>query len=99
MSVRISNSGDAIIAFLSGEIDHHAAAEMRFFIDGELERSTPRLIIFDFSGVEFMDSSGIGLILGRIRVISGWGGRAVIENPRPSIRKMLCLAGLERLIR
>lgn len=99
MSVRLSNSGDTLIAFLSGEIDHHAAAEMRFFIDGELERSTPHLIIFDFTGVEFMDSSGIGLILGRIRVISGWGGKASIQNPRPSIRKMLTLAGLEKLIK
>lgn len=99
MSVRLSNSGDTLIAFLSGEIDHHAAAEMRFFIDGELERSTPKVLIFDFSGVEFMDSSGIGLVLGRIRVISGWGGKAAIENPKPLIRKMLTLAGLERLIR
>lgn len=99
MSVRLSNSGDILIAFLSGEIDHHAAAEMRFFIDGELERATPGLIVFDFSGVEFMDSSGIGLVMGRMRVISGWGGKVAIENPRPHIRKMLKLAGLERLIR
>ncbi|MBO5266290.1 MAG: anti-sigma factor antagonist [Ruminiclostridium sp.] len=99
MSVQLKNSGDILIAFLSGEIDHHAAAEMRFFIDGELERSMPKLIVFDFSGVEFMDSSGIGLVLGRIRVISGWGGKAAIENPRPLIRKMLSLAGLQKLIR
>ena len=99
MYVQLKNSGDILIAFLSGEIDHHAAAEMRFFIDGELERSMPKLIIFDFSGVEFMDSSGIGLVLGRIRVISGWGGKAAIENPRPLIRKMLSLAGLQKLIR
>ena len=98
MSVRLQNSGDRLIIYLSGEIDHHSAAEMRFFIDGELERSTPSLIIFDFSGVEFMDSSGIGLVMGRLRVISGWGGKAAIENPRPSIRKMLKLAGLEKLI-
>lgn len=99
MSVELKNSGDILIAFLSGEIDHHAAAEMRFFIDGELERSMPKLIVFDFSGVEFMDSSGIGLVLGRIRVISGWGGKAAIENPRPLIKKMLSLAGLQKLIR
>lgn len=99
MSVRLSNSGDILIAFLSGEIDHHAAAEMRFFIDGELERSMPKLIVFDFSEVEFMDSSGIGLVMGRMRVISGWGGKTTIENPRPHIKKMLKLAGLERLIR
>ncbi len=99
MSVRLQNSGDRLTIFLSGEIDHHSAAEMRFFIDGELERSTPSLIIFDFSEVDFMDSSGIGLVMGRLRVISGWGGKAAIENPRPVIRKMLKLAGLEKLIK
>ena len=98
MSVKISNSGDKLIIFLSGEIDHHSAAEMRYFIDGELERSTPSVVVFDFSEVDFMDSSGIGLVMGRLRVISGWGGKAVIENPRPNIRKMLKLAGLEKLI-
>ncbi len=98
MSVKMHNSGDRLIIFLSGEIDHHSAAEMRFFIDGELERSTPPVVVFDFSGVEFMDSSGIGLVMGRLRVISGWGAKAVIENPRPAIRKMLKLAGLEKLI-
>jgi len=98
MSVKLQNSGDRLIVFLNGEIDHHSAAEMRFFIDGELERCTPSMIVFDFSGVEFMDSSGIGLVMGRLRVISGWGGKAVIENPRPNIRKMLKLAGLENLI-
>ncbi|MBR4111893.1 MAG: STAS domain-containing protein [Ruminiclostridium sp.] len=97
MSVKISNSGDKLIIFLSGEIDHHSAAEMRYFIDGELERSMPSVVVFDFSEVDFMDSSGIGLVMGRLRVISGWGGKAVIENPRPNIRKMLKLAGLEKL--
>ena len=99
MSVKICNSGERLTVYLSGEIDHHSAAEMRFFIDGELERSTPSVLVFDFSEVEFMDSSGIGLVMGRLRVLSGWGGKAVIENPRPNIRKMLKLAGLEKLIK
>jgi len=98
MSVRLQNSDNRLIIFLSGEIDHHSAAEMRFFIDGELERSTPPMIVFDFSEVDFMDSSGIGLVMGRLRVISGWGGKAAIRNTKPAIRKMLKLAGLEKLM-
>lgn len=98
MSVRLQNSNNRLIIFLSGEIDHHSAAEMRFFIDGELERSTPPMIVFDFSEVDFMDSSGIGLVMGRLRVISGWGGKAAIRNAKPAIRKMLKLAGLEKLM-
>ena len=99
MSVKICNNGDRLTVYLCGEIDHHSAAEMRFFIDGELERSTPSLLIFDFSEVDFMDSSGIGLVMGRLRLLSGWGGKAVIENPKPNIKKMLKLAGLEKLIK
>ena len=99
MSVKICSSGERLTVYLSGEIDHHSAAEMRFFIDGELERSTPSTLIFDFSEVDFMDSSGIGLVMGRLRTLSGWGGKAVIENPKPNIAKMLKLAGLEKLIK
>ncbi len=98
MAVELENSGKRLVARLSGEIDHHAAAEMRFTIDGELERSVPELLILDFSGVDFMDSSGVGLILGRLRVISGWNGKLSVVNPRPAVRKMLSLAGLNRLI-
>ena len=99
MSVRLQNSDNRLIIFLSGEFDHHSAAEMRCFIDGEMERSTPQMIVFDFSEVDFMDSSGIGLVMGRRRVISGWGGKAAIRNTKPVIRKMLKLAGLEKLIK
>lgn len=99
MAVEIINDGDRLLARLSGEIDHHAAAEMRFLIDGELNRAVPKLLILDFGGVEFMDSSGIGLILGRLRLIAGWNGRLAVTNPRPAVRKMIALAGLDRLIR
>ncbi len=98
MSVSLNMDGECLFAYLSGEIDHHSAAEMRFFIDGELERAAPRLLVMDFGGVEFMDSSGIGLILGRIRTVAGWNGRVMIVNAKPPIRKMIRLAGLERLI-
>ncbi len=98
MAVELINDGKRLTARLSGEIDHHAAAQMRFLIDGELERAVPELLILDFGGVDFMDSSGVGLVLGRLRVISGWGGRLGIVNPKPAVKKMLALAGLERLI-
>ncbi|MCM1335053.1 MAG: anti-sigma factor antagonist [Bacteroides sp.] len=98
MAVEIINDGERLLARLSGEIDHHSAAQMRFSIDGELDRAVPRLLILDFSGVDFMDSSGIGLILGRLKRISGWGGRLAVANPKPPVKKMIALAGLERLI-
>lgn len=55
----------ALIASLSGEIDHYAAADMRREIDSAMERSRLKDLVLDYSGVSFMDSSGIGLVMGR----------------------------------
>ncbi len=96
--MEIINRGEQLLVRLNGEIDHHTAAEMRFRIDGELNRSVPSLLILDFGGVDFMDSSGIGLILGRLRLVSGWSGRLAVTNPKPAVRKMIRLAGLEKLL-
>ena len=56
-----------LAAYLSGEIDHHAAQTLRREIDAQVDDRLPELLTLDFSGVTFMDSSGVGLILGRGR--------------------------------
>ena len=98
MNFTITRKQDKLYVFVSGEIDHHNAALIRESVDIEIRRTRIKELIFDFSQLEMMDSSGIGLVMGRLRVISGWGGKAVIDNPKPVIRKMLKLAGLEKLI-
>ena len=57
-----------------------------------MRRSMPELLTMDFSGVTFMDSSGVGLILGRGRQMSGLGGRLVVQNAPNTVRRMLDLA-------
>ena len=52
---------------LQGEIDHHSAGPLREQIDCRLEELLPKRLILDFTGVTFMDSSGIGLVMGRVR--------------------------------
>ena len=64
-----------LAAYLSGEIDHHAAQTLRREIDAQVDDRLPELLTLDFSGVTFMDSSGVGLILGRGRHVSALGGR------------------------
>ena len=98
MTVEITLGEDFITASLSGELDHHTAAKARELIDARLERYTPRLCIMDFSRVSFMDSSGIGLILGRRRVAELYGGRVVIKNPSRYAEKIIKLAGLGSMI-
>lgn len=83
---------------LSGEIDHHSAVGVREVIDRDLSFFRPKTALLDLSGIEFMDSSGLGLILGRYTKLKEWEGRLVLLDPTPEIGKILKLAGVERLI-
>ena len=77
---------------LRGEIDHHSAQTLRREIDAQIDARLPELLTLDFSGVTFMDSSGVGLILGRSRHMSSLGGRLTVQNAPAAVRRMLDLA-------
>lgn len=94
MSVSIQKCGDELIAALAGEIDHHNAKKIREIIDAELEKGGCRLLTFDLGSVSFMDSSGIGVILGRFRVISAFGGKLRIVNANRRVERILRMAGI-----
>lgn len=93
--VTLKQDGDTLTAMLSGEIDHHSAALLREKIDERTAACEPKELILDFSEVTFMDSSGVGLILGRHKLISSLGGSAIVQNAPQSIRRMLSIAGIE----
>ena len=82
---------------LSGYIDHHQAAQLRRDIDAVLFAQRPDVLELDFQKVSFMDSSGIGLIMGRYRLLQGWNGRLIVSHLSPSVRKLVLLAGLGTL--
>ena len=98
MSVQLSYKDGELTARLSGEIDHHAAREMREAIDDTAQKVKPRVLRLDFSQVPFMDSSGIGLILGRYRLMQMWHGRVVLTSLPPQVEKLVELSGLNRLV-
>ena len=79
-------------ARLEGEIDHHSAQLLRERIDAEILMSTPLQLILDFSGVTFMDSSGVGLIMGRNTMMKVLGGILTISEPPQQIIRILKLA-------
>ena len=91
-TVTFSAAGETLYAYLAGEIDHDAAQSLRMQLDDALVSRSPRTLIIDLGGVGFMDSSGVGLILGRGRHISALGGRLTVQNPPPAVRRMLDLA-------
>ena len=97
MAVEINIKGEVVTAYLSGEIDHHSAADMREKIDSAIDCNMPSLLILDFGGVGFMDSSGIGLIMGRYRNLQKTGAKLHITGASPQISKVMRLAGMNRL--
>lgn len=88
---------EKLVAEIYGEIDHHTAREIREIIDSKIERTSPKQLALDFGGVGFMDSSGIGLIIGRYKLMQSIGGEIIIENASERIKKILTLSGISRL--
>lgn len=72
MSVEIKTDEDVVTSFLSGEIDHHVALPIREKTDAAIISAHPKRVVLDFSGVTFMDSSGIGLVMGDTRYARVW---------------------------
>ena len=83
---------------LPRELDHHNAEEVRRQADRMLERFMILRLVFDFQDTEFMDSSGIGVIMGRYKNIHFLGGTMELEHVNPRIQRMLRMAGVYRLI-
>ncbi len=84
---------------LRGEIDHHSASCVRTEIDKEIYAKKPRGLILDMSAVNFMDSSGLGLIMGRYAVMNELGGEVIVSDPNPAIERIMSLANMQRVIK
>lgn len=95
----ISCEGKAVIVSLTGEIDHHNAAALRTGIDKLIYEKRPSKLILDLENIEFMDSSGLGLIMGRYSLLREFGGELAVRNPNAGVLKICKLAGMERMIR
>ena len=83
---------------ITEEIDHHSTEIIRRKMDNEMTRFMPRKVVFDFSKVSFMDSAGIGLLIGRYKLAKMLGGVAEITNTSKSIEKVLEMSGITRII-
>ena len=84
---------------LRGEIDHHSAVEIRTEMDARILEERPKKTVMDLSGIEFMDSSGLGLIMGRFALMQRLGGELTLRNPNERLVRIFELAGLERMVR
>jgi len=87
-----------LVAEIEGEIDHHSAEIIRDKLDREFTRSGAKNIIFNFKKVSFMDSSGIGMVLGRYRALEKLGGSVAVAGISPESSRVFELSGLHKLI-
>ena len=83
---------------ITEEIDHHGVEKIRRQADEEITRTMPRKLIFDFNKVLFMDSAGIGMLIGRYKMIKMLGGTIEIINLNKSTKKILEMSGVLKII-
>lgn len=84
---------------LSGELDHHTAEELREQASGAIERNNIRHIVLNLEHLSFMDSSGLGVILGRYKQIKQMNGEMVVCAISPAIQRLFDMSGLFKIIR
>jgi stage II sporulation protein AA (anti-sigma F factor antagonist) len=98
MELNGTRSGQTLQISLKGELDHHNAEYARSWIDAVLKDLSIRELVLDMKGVSFMDSSGIGVILGRYRTLAERGGNMTIKNASKSIARILKMSGIYTLV-
>lgn len=98
MLLRFDTLDDKVIVTLKGELDHHSSEELRTRVDDVLDRGNYKTLIFNFSEVNFMDSSGIGSVIGRYKKMSLRGGKVCLTNVKPNVQRIFELSGMFKII-
>ena len=98
MRVELSLEKDSTLrVIMIGEIDHHAIGNERKNIDDFIKKNLPKLVVLDFSRVKFMDTSGIGLIIGRYKLACELKIKLAISNVPEGLKKIMRFSGIYSL--
>ncbi len=97
--LKVTHEDGVLTASISGELDHHGAVAVRTLIDSEISRHEPKKCVLELSGLDFMDSSGLGLIMGRYALMQRMGGDFTLRGANERVLKIFRLAGLERMVK
>ena len=98
MKLKIESVGSALVVKPEGELDQSCAEKLRNDIDAAFLRSCAKDLVLDFANVSFMDSSGIGVIIGRYKQVKALGGKTMLIRPQPQVEKLLELSGIKKMI-
>ncbi|NLC87489.1 MAG: anti-sigma factor antagonist [Clostridiaceae bacterium] len=97
MNVNYEQKNKLLLLEITEEIDHHTSEKIRRRADNEITRYMPRKVIFDFSNVTFMDSAGIGVVLGRYKMIKMLGGTLELKNVSLNLKKIFEMSGITKI--
>lgn len=86
-----------LILEMTEEIDHHQAEKIRRKADDEIAKYMPKKVVLDFNNVSFMDSAGIGMVLGRYKMINMLGGSLEMENVGTPLKKIFEMSGITKI--
>ncbi len=98
MQLSFKKIKNTLVITMSGELDQHVAASIRGELDRKIRTSGTQNIIFNMSKLKFMDSSGLGVIIGRYKTASALGGKTKIAAPSAEIKRLIKLSGLNKII-
>jgi len=98
MEEAIQKKGNRLMVTIPGELDHHYAEQIKGVVDKQLENGSIRSVVFDFRNTTFMDSSGIGMIMGRYRLLSYMGGSVAAIHVSDRIMRIMQLSGIHKFI-
>lgn len=94
----LESKGIRLAVHLPVELDHHYTEELRKKIDGRIQEEPVSELEFDFSDTVFMDSAGIGMILGRYKIMKALNGQVIMSHMSRQIRRILALSGIQKYI-
>lgn len=97
LKVTYEQKDKSLLFEITEEIDHHAVELIRRKADYEITRYMPRKVIFDFRHVTFMDSAGIGMVLGRYKMMKMLGGSVEMINVSPMLKKIFEMSGITKI--
>lgn len=98
MDISFTQKNNNLIFYFDGDLDHHSVSVLKDKIDREINKTHSKKIVFDFSHVNFMDSSGVGLVLGRYKNLKVAGGDIKISGLDGEIKRIFMLSGLQKII-
>jgi stage II sporulation protein AA (anti-sigma F factor antagonist) len=98
LSIEITSRSCVLIVRLSGDLDHHTATAVRNKIEEELTKNIHSHLVLNLGNLHFMDSSGLGVILGRYKQMTSKGGKMYLCSVRPSVFKLMEMSGLFQIL-